>query len=61
MLAPAPDEDGGVLLYDIFVAGKWVGSRRTIKQCIETLTHLEWPSAVLATNYRIEGSKIIFD
>lgn len=49
-----------VILYDIFVAGKWVGSRRTVAQCIDRLRHLEWPSPIIATNYTINQGKIIF-
>lgn len=65
MLAPVVDpKTGATILYDIFVHGDWVGSRRTIAQCIKYLTYLRWPTAVLANHYRIEqGSpaKIIFD
>ncbi len=31
--APIRDSDGCVILYDMFVYGEWVGSRRTIEQC----------------------------
>jgi hypothetical protein len=41
---------GEVILHDIFISGKWVGSRRTIRQCIDTLTYLEWPSAVIGSS-----------
>lgn len=55
MLCPVIDPDTGeIILYEIFIAGKWVGSRRTIHQCIETLRHQGWPSSVLATNYEIQ-------
>lgn len=62
MLCPLTDpKTGEVILYDIFVAGTWVGSRRTIPQCIQQLRTEGWPSSVLATDYQIEGSKIIFE
>lgn len=34
-LVPVKDADGEVVLYDIFIDGKWIGSRRTIPQAIE--------------------------
>lgn len=66
MLVPLIDEaTGQVALYDIFVDGKWIGSRRTLPQAIAALGHHQWPSAVLASGYKIvherECSKIIFD
>lgn len=65
MLTPViDDETGEVILYDVWRAGCWIGSARTIKLCIEKLGNERWPSSVLATNYRIEhGSphKIIFE
>lgn len=64
MLAPVTDpKTGEVILHDVWVAGRWIGSRRTIDQCVEALRHERWPSAVLATDYRIEHGdphKIIF-
>ncbi len=33
-LVPVKDADGEVVLYDIFIDGKWIGSRRTIPQAI---------------------------
>lgn len=64
VLVPVPDEDGGVLLYDIFVEGKWIGSRRTIPQAIDELRRQGWPSSVIATNYEIQrgydAHRIIF-
>lgn len=64
MLTPVLDAEGEVILYDVWVAGRWVGSCRTIPQCIEKLRNERWPSSVLATNYRIEHGqphKIIFE
>lgn len=29
------DDDGKCILFDIYLDGNWVGSRRTIKQCFE--------------------------
>ena len=61
MLAPVHDpKTGEVILYDIFVAGKWVGSRRTVRQCIDALTYLKWPSAVIATDFQIIHDRIFF-
>lgn len=37
---PVLDERGFVLLWDLYVAGKWVGSRRTEKQCEDWLSFL---------------------
>lgn len=54
MLVPALDKDGNIFLYDIFVDGKWIGSRRTLKQAIAALGSAEWPSSVIATDYHIE-------
>lgn len=33
------DERGFALLFDLWVNGKWVGSRRTVEQCEQWLTH----------------------
>lgn len=60
MLVPVLDADGRTILYDIFVAGQWVGSRRTIAQCIEVLRNQGWPSSVLASNLEMVGGRIIF-
>lgn len=30
---PVFNKDGSVLLYDCYVDGKWIGSRRTPEQC----------------------------
>lgn len=32
--------DGKVLLYDIYVEGEWIGSRRTITQCYDDIHNL---------------------
>ncbi len=65
MLTPVVDPNtGDVIVYDVWVAGRWIGSGRTIKLCIEALSNERWPSCVLATNYRIEHGnphKIIFE
>lgn len=37
---PLLDERGFAVLYDLWVAGKWVGSRRTAEQCELLLSHL---------------------
>jgi hypothetical protein len=37
---PVLDHRGFVVLFDLWVAGKWVGSRRTALQCEEWLTYL---------------------
>jgi hypothetical protein len=34
-LVPVRDPDGEIILYDIFVNGGWIGSRRTIPQATE--------------------------
>jgi len=34
------DERGFALLFDLWVNGKWVGSRRTVEQCEEYLSWL---------------------
>lgn len=34
------DENGYALLFDLWVDGVWVGSRRTIRQCEDYLSHL---------------------
>lgn len=33
---PVFDRDGTVLLYDMYLDGKWIGSRRTLPQCAES-------------------------
>lgn len=33
------DERGFALLFDLWVNGKWVGSRRTVEQCEQWLSH----------------------
>jgi hypothetical protein len=59
------DKTGEVILYDIWVNGKWAGSRRTIPQATQELKNQNWPSWVLADGeYHIEqGSpaRIVFD
>jgi hypothetical protein len=60
MLAPVRDpKTGEIILHDIYVAGKWVGSRRTIRQCIDWLTYLNWPSAVMAGDFKINQDNFI--
>jgi hypothetical protein len=36
-LTPVRGEDGNIQLYDMYVAGKWLGSRSTITQCKQFL------------------------
>jgi hypothetical protein len=36
---PVLDSRGFVVLFDLWVAGKWVGSRRTVEQCEQWLSH----------------------
>jgi hypothetical protein len=33
IFVPVHDERGSAMLYDIYVDGEWVGSKRTIQQC----------------------------
>ena len=33
------DKDGCALLFDLWVNGKWIGSRRTIEQCELALSY----------------------
>lgn len=37
---PVLDSRGFAVLFDLWVAGKWVGSRRTAEQCELHLSHL---------------------
>lgn len=37
---PMLDERGFAVLFDLYVSGKWVGSRRTVEQCEDWLTYL---------------------
>jgi hypothetical protein len=37
---PVLDTRGFVVVYDLWVAGKWVGSRHTIEQCEDWLSYL---------------------
>jgi hypothetical protein len=37
---PLLDERGFAILFDLWVAGKWVGSRRTVEQCEDWLSYL---------------------
>lgn len=37
---PVLDSRGFVVLFDLWVAGQWVGSRRTAEQCELWLSHL---------------------
>ena len=32
---PVFDKDGGTVLFDMYVDGVWIGSRRTLQQCEE--------------------------
>ena len=61
MLSSVRDpKTGEIQLHDMWVSAKWVGSRRTVRQCIDYLTYLNWLSAVMATDFKIEGSEITF-
>lgn len=31
--APVRDKRGDIVLYDMYVYGEWIGSRRTLEQC----------------------------
>lgn len=37
---PVLDKRGFVVVFDLWVAGQWVGSRRTAAQCEQWLSHL---------------------
>ena len=37
---PILDERGFAILFDLWVAGQWVGSRRTVEQCEDWLSYL---------------------
>lgn len=37
---PVLDERGIAVLFDLWIASKWVGSKRTIEQCEERLSYL---------------------
>lgn len=37
---PLLDDRGFAILFDLFVAGRWIGSRRTVEQCELALSHL---------------------
>lgn len=36
---PVLDKRGFAVLFDLYVAGEWVGSRRTVEQCEDWLTY----------------------
>ena len=38
-LVPVLDKDGNVILFDMYIDGVWIGSRRTEEQCWEQLRH----------------------
>jgi len=40
-LRPVSCVDGTVLLFDIYIRGRWHGSRRTHAQCIAHALHVE--------------------
>lgn len=35
---PLVDDRGHAILFDLWVGGRWVGSRRTVRQCEEWLS-----------------------
>lgn len=37
---PVLDQRGFVVVFDLWVSGKWVGSRRTAEQCEQWLSYL---------------------
>lgn len=39
-VCPVLDARGFVVVFDLRIAGRWVGSRRTAKQCEEWLSYL---------------------
>jgi hypothetical protein len=41
---PVLDRAGKTILYDMFIDGKWVGSRRTFEQAMAALAWVLWPS-----------------
>lgn len=36
---PLLDDRGFVVLFDLWVAGQWIGSRHTVAQCEQRLSH----------------------
>lgn len=36
-IVPFKDGDGNIVIYDMFVDGTWIGSRRTPEQCEDDL------------------------
>jgi hypothetical protein len=44
---PVYDEDGNVVVYDIYVDGVWVGSRRTLAQCEDYFRYLSGPDRLI--------------
>ena len=40
-LVPVYEENGNILLYDMYVNGNWIGSRRTVEQCDRILEELK--------------------
>jgi hypothetical protein len=45
-LVPLYDERGNIILYDRFIDGRWIGSRRTLQQSVE---NFEAPWQITAT------------
>lgn len=62
MLLPVYDPKTRELqLYDMFVNGKWIGSRSTLNAAIETLKYHGWESWIIATpDFQIKDDRIIF-
>lgn len=46
---PVLDPDSSVPLYDMFIDGEWIGSRRTMEQALDALSWRLWPSRRLTT------------
>lgn len=38
-MRPVMGRDGSTQLFDLFIEGRWIGSRRTREQCFEALTN----------------------
>jgi hypothetical protein len=38
---PVRDDDGAIVLFDMWLDGQWLGSRRTVAQCREEFEYAE--------------------
>jgi len=50
-LAPVFGTDGEIVLYDIYIRGRWVGSKRTEKQCHEVIRNAGLVALAGATHH----------